>query len=56
MEKAPHKFNLTAADVAERQNFISSVKQRLSHVKHQFESNSNTANTSRKSNTEKQVR
>lgn len=55
MEKTPHKFNLTSSDVAERKAFISSVKQKLSAVKQEYESGAAPASTKKSSNAEKQV-
>lgn len=44
VEQSPHKFNLTASDVADRRSFISNVKHRLAFFKKDFESCSRNSN------------
>ncbi|XP_067942091.1 syntaxin-6-like [Watersipora subatra] len=54
VERAPHKYNLTPAEVADRRKFIADVKHKLSVVKQGFESAGTNANKIHKPNTEKQ--
>ena len=55
VEKAPHKFNLTPAEVSNRRSFIAQVKHRLASLKQESESKGAQANTAKKSSAEKQV-